>query len=260
MHSWWKWKTTKSFLWIGKSGHVDLLFYRNSLAALFVFIMEKLMFVVRSLKKRSVISSENLLWHGNEDFHWKMLHRLEKQIKLAKKSKCLGAYCMHMEYICQRKPENLQCIREKPPDLTFHFHSLSFNKIRFVLKSEVHPTWMVIGSNFLWSVVWGFLLDVLLKGSNRFCSSLCFVAFAIAFIVMLLVHSSFPLYFFLAHCPAWTFLYIVSECSWFAEVLVFIHDHVEDSFHLILKSLFCSQWCKSSKWDDHYVFVPITCL
>lgn len=48
--------------------------------------------------------------------------------------------------------------------------------------------------------------DVLLKGSNRFCSSLCFVAFALAFIGMLLVHSSFPLYFVLAHCPARTSL------------------------------------------------------
>jgi Sec-independent protein secretion pathway component TatC len=51
---------------------------------------------------------------------------------------------------------------------------------------------MVIGTNVLWSVVWGFLFDVLLKGSNRFCSSFCFVAFALAFIGMLLVHSSLP--------------------------------------------------------------------
>lgn len=48
-------------------GHVDLLFRRNSLIAPYSFTMEKLLFVVRSLKERLVINLESLLLHGDED-------------------------------------------------------------------------------------------------------------------------------------------------------------------------------------------------
>lgn len=48
----------------GKFGHVDLLFCRNSLIAPYSFTMEKLLFVVRSLKEGLVINLESLLLHG----------------------------------------------------------------------------------------------------------------------------------------------------------------------------------------------------
>lgn len=51
----------------GKFGHVDLLFCRNSLIAPYSFTMEKLLFVVRSLKERLVINLESLLLHGDEN-------------------------------------------------------------------------------------------------------------------------------------------------------------------------------------------------
>jgi len=41
--------------------------------------MEKLLFVVRSLKKRLVINLESLLLHGNEDFREQILDREEKK-------------------------------------------------------------------------------------------------------------------------------------------------------------------------------------
>ena len=62
----------------GKFGHVDLLFCRNSLIAPYEFTMEKLLFVVRSLKERLVINLESLLLHGNEDFRELILDREEK--------------------------------------------------------------------------------------------------------------------------------------------------------------------------------------
>ncbi len=40
--------------------------------------MEKLLFVVRSLKERLVINLESLLLHGNEDFRELILDREEK--------------------------------------------------------------------------------------------------------------------------------------------------------------------------------------
>ena len=40
--------------------------------------MEKLLFVVRSLKERLVINLESLLLHGNEDFREQILDREEK--------------------------------------------------------------------------------------------------------------------------------------------------------------------------------------
>ena len=43
---------------------VDLLFCRNSLIAPYEFTMEKVLFVVRSLKEKLVINLESLLLHG----------------------------------------------------------------------------------------------------------------------------------------------------------------------------------------------------
>ena len=59
-------------------GHVDLLFRRNSLIAPYEFTMEKLLFVVRSLKERLVINLESLLLHGNEDLREQILDREER--------------------------------------------------------------------------------------------------------------------------------------------------------------------------------------
>ncbi len=56
----------------------DLLFRRNSLIAPYEFTMEKLLFVVRSLKERLVINLESLLLHGNEDLREQILDWAEK--------------------------------------------------------------------------------------------------------------------------------------------------------------------------------------
>ena len=42
------------------------------------FTMEKLLFVVRSLKERLVINLESLLLHGNEDLREQILNREER--------------------------------------------------------------------------------------------------------------------------------------------------------------------------------------
>lgn len=47
--------------------------------------MEKLLFVVRSLKERLVINLESLLLHGNEDFREQILDREEKGEKVKSK-------------------------------------------------------------------------------------------------------------------------------------------------------------------------------
>ena len=81
MHSCWEWRRRKIFFWTGKFGHVDLLFRRNSLIAPYEFTMEKLLFVVRSLKGRLVNNLENLLLHGNEDLRKLILDWEEKRDK-----------------------------------------------------------------------------------------------------------------------------------------------------------------------------------
>lgn len=60
-------------------GHVDLLFRRNSLIAPYSFTMEKLLFVVRSLKERLVINLESLLLHGDEDPKEEIEERAERR-------------------------------------------------------------------------------------------------------------------------------------------------------------------------------------
>lgn len=47
--------------------------------------MEKLLFVVRSLKERLVINLESLLLHGNEDLREQILDREEKGGKVKSK-------------------------------------------------------------------------------------------------------------------------------------------------------------------------------
>ena len=47
--------------------------------------MEKLLFVVRSLKERLVINLESLLLHGNEDFREQILDREEGQKRKSKR-------------------------------------------------------------------------------------------------------------------------------------------------------------------------------
>ncbi|KAH0447427.1 hypothetical protein IEQ34_023725 [Dendrobium chrysotoxum] len=61
-------KKNRESLLAGKFGHVDLLFRRNSLIAPYSFTMEKLLFVVGSLKERLVINLESLLYTETKTF------------------------------------------------------------------------------------------------------------------------------------------------------------------------------------------------
>ena len=65
---------------------VDLLFCRNSLIAPYEFTMEKVLFVVRSLKEKLVINLESLLLHGNEDCREQIFNREEKRGKSKNKA------------------------------------------------------------------------------------------------------------------------------------------------------------------------------
>jgi hypothetical protein len=56
------------------------------LIAPYEFTMEKLLFVVRSLKERLVINLESLLLHGNEDLREQILEREEKGDKSKEKA------------------------------------------------------------------------------------------------------------------------------------------------------------------------------
>nr|YP_010943758.1 ribosomal protein S19 [Achillea wilsoniana]WLW15396.1 ribosomal protein S19 [Achillea wilsoniana] len=66
-------KKKRDLLLNRKIGSHLLLFCRNSLIAPYEFTMEKLLFVVRSLKE--VINLESLLLHGNEDLRELILDR-----------------------------------------------------------------------------------------------------------------------------------------------------------------------------------------
>lgn len=57
-----------SFFLTRKFGHVGLLFCRNLLIAPYEFTMEKIMFIVRLLKKRLVINLESLLLQETKTF------------------------------------------------------------------------------------------------------------------------------------------------------------------------------------------------